>query len=81
MEEIPISEFKTNCSALLEQVRGTRKPIRIIRHGKPVADIVPPSVVIQDRSAWIESMKGSVKIFGDIVSPANEQSEWESLSD
>ena len=59
MEEIAISEFKAKCLALLEQVRATKKPIRITRFGKPVAEVVPPTTV-EDRKAWIGSMKGWV---------------------
>ena len=33
------------------------------------------------RAGWIGSMKDSVKIVGDIVSPANEENEWEALRD
>ena len=80
MKEVAISEFKAKCLAILEQVRKTRQPIRVIRHGKPVAEIVPPSIV-QDRAAWIGSLKGSFEIVGDIVSPANEEDEWEVLRD
>ena len=80
MEEISISEFKAKCLALLERIRKTRTPIRITRHGKPVAEVVPPSSV-QERSAWIGSMKDSVEILGDIISPANEESEWEVVRD
>jgi len=80
MEEIAISEFKAKCLAILERVRKTRKPIRITRHGKPVADVVPPAVVV-DRDAWIGSMKDSVKILGDIISPASDPDEWEALRD
>lgn len=80
MEEIPISEFKAKCLALLEQVRKTKKPIRITRHGKPIAEVIPPSPV-QDRSAWIGSLEGSMKFLGDIISPANEEDEWEALRD
>ena len=80
MEEIAISEFKAKCLALLERIRKTRTPIRITRHGKPVAEVVPPSSV-QERSAWIGSMKDSVEILGDIISPANEESEWEVVRD
>lgn len=79
MTEVSISEFKAKCLALLEQVRRTRQPIRITRHGKPVAEIVPPSA-IQDRASWIGSMKDS-KIIGDIISPANDEDEWEVLRD
>lgn len=80
MEEVAISVFKARCLALLERVRKTRQPIRVTRHGTPVAEIVPPSQV-QDRAAWIGSMTDSIEILGDIVSPANEESEWETLRD
>lgn len=80
VEEIAISEFKAKCLAILERVRKTRKPIRVTRHGKAVAEVVPPAVPV-DRDAWLASMKGSVKILGDIVSPASEPDEWEALRD
>jgi len=80
MIEVAISEFKAKCLALLEQVRRTRQPIRITRHGKTVAEVIPPTAVL-DRAAWIESMKDTFEITGDILSPANEESEWEALRD
>ena len=80
MEEVPISQFKAKCLALLEQVRKTRKPIRITRHGKPVAEVVPPSPSA-DRAKWIGSMEGKMEILGDIVSPAADEDEWEVLRD
>jgi prevent-host-death family protein len=76
MEKIAISEFKAKCLAVLDRVHKTRKPICVTRHGTPVAEVIPPSAV-QERSSWIASMKGSVKILGDIISPANEEGEWE----
>ncbi len=33
------------------------------------------------RAGWIGSMKDSMKIVGDIVSPANDENEWEALRD
>ena len=80
MVEVPISEFKAKCLALLEEVRRTRRPIRITRHGKPVAQVVPPEPVV-DRAKWIGSMKGKIKIIGDIISPAFDRDEWEMLRD
>jgi prevent-host-death family protein len=74
VEEIAISEFKVKCLAVLERVRKTRTPIRITRDGKPVAEVIPSSPV-QERSAWIRSMKNSVEILGDIISPANNEGE------
>jgi prevent-host-death family protein len=80
MQEVAISEFKAKCLALLEQVRATKKPIRITRFGKPVAEVVP-STAVMDREAWFNSMKDTFEILGDIVSPANDEDEWEVLRD
>ena len=80
MREIAISEFKAQCLAVLEQVRATKKPIRITRFGKPVAEVIPPTG-IEDRAAWIGSMKDTMKITGDILSPATDEDEWEVLRD
>jgi prevent-host-death family protein len=42
VEEIPISKFKATCLAVLETVRTTGTPVRVTRHGQPVAEIVAP---------------------------------------
>src|SRR5271168_3686270 len=43
MKEIGFSEFKVRYSAVIEQVRKTRQPIRVMRLGEPLAEIVPLS--------------------------------------
>lgn len=80
MEEISISEFKAKCLAILEQVRKTKKPIRVTKFGKPVAEVVPPSPA-RERGNWLGCMKGTAEIVGDIVSPATDPQEWEVLRD
>jgi prevent-host-death family protein len=79
MQEISVSEFKAKCLALLAQVQKTRKPLRITRHGKPVAEVIPPSS--STRGDWIGSMRGRIEILGDIISPATDEKEWEVLRD
>jgi prevent-host-death family protein len=79
MKEVAISEFKAKCLALLDQVQKTKKPIRITRRGRPVAEVVPPTPVRSND--WIGSMKGKSKILGDIISPASEETDWEVLRD
>ena len=79
MREVAISEFKAKCLALLEQVQKTKKPIRITRFGKPVAEVVPTSPL--PMPDWMGSMKDSIEIVGDVVSPANQESDWEALRD
>jgi prevent-host-death family protein len=79
MKEVPISEFKAKCLALLDQVQKTKKPIRVTRRGKPVAEVVPPSQT--SARDWMGSMKGRMEILGDIISPATDESDWEVLRD
>jgi prevent-host-death family protein len=79
MREIAISEFKAKCLALLDQVHKTKKPIRVTRFGKPIAEVSAPSVApVKD---WMGSMRDEIEIVGDIVSPASEESDWEALRD
>ena len=80
MREIPISKFKANCFTLLDQVRKTKKPIRITRRGKPIAEVVPPSPAKQ-KGNWLGSMKGTADIVGDIVSPVIDLNDIEALRD
>jgi prevent-host-death family protein len=80
MEEIAISEFKAKCLALLEQVRKTKKPIRVTRFGKPVAEVVPPSPAAEP-SDWLGSLADTMEITGDIVSPVIDEGDWEALRD
>lgn len=40
MQMLPLSEFRANASAMLDLVEQG-ETVRILRHGKPVADLVP----------------------------------------
>jgi len=78
MEEIAVSKFKATCLSVLERVRKTRKPVRVTRFGKAVAEVVPPSV--PDRpTGWLGSLAGTGRITGDIVSPATDNEDWDAL--
>lgn len=39
--EIPASEFKAKCLALLDEVTETKETLVVTKRGKPVAQIVP----------------------------------------
>jgi len=80
MQEIAISEFKTKCLSILAQVEKTKSPIRITRHGKPVAEVVPAAPEV-DRASLMGSMRNSIKILGDIVSPVIDLDDIEALRD
>jgi len=79
MQDVSISEFKAKCLGLIEQVHKTRQPLRITRHGRPVAEVVPAG---PDRKRkFLGDMKGTVKILGDIVSPVIDVDEFEAYRD
>jgi len=78
VEKVAISEFKAKCLALLEQVHRTKKPIRVTRFGKPIAEVVPPSPVAEPAD-WLGTMAHTMEIVGDIVSPVIEEGDWEAL--
>jgi antitoxin (DNA-binding transcriptional repressor) of toxin-antitoxin stability system len=63
-------------------VRKTRKPIRITRYGKPVAELVPLSALssaAKPRKSWLGAMEGTGEILGDIVSPDLAEDENQTL--
>ena len=76
MKEIAISEFKAKCLGILEEVRKTRKPIRVTRFGKPVADVLPPSPG-KTEGRRLGSMVGTGEILGDIVGPTGSLEDWD----
>ena len=78
MREIAISEFKAKCLAILDEVQKTKQPIRVTRRGRPIAEVSPPAPT--NNRDWIGSMK-EMKILGDIISPANDEDDWEVLRD
>lgn len=80
MKEIAISEFKAKCLGILEEVRKTRKPVRITRFGQPVADVMPPTAKARPKS-WLGAMEGSAEIVGDIVGPIGSFDDWEAWRD
>jgi len=80
MKEVAISEFKAKCLGILEEVRKTRRPIRVTRFGQPVAEVVPPSAPERPKS-WLGCMAGSAKIVGDIVGPTGSEQDWEAGRD
>ena len=78
IQEIAISEFKTKCLSLLEEVDKTKIPLRVTKRGKAIADVVPTAVDTEERD-WLGSMSRSVEIVGDIVSPVVEIQQIEAL--
>lgn len=79
MKQIPVSQLKANCSAVIEQVRRTKRSIQITRGGKVIAEIRP--IASEKSRSWLGRMKGTAKIIGDIVSPVIDLEDIEALKD
>ena len=72
--EISAGAFKARCLALMDEVRDQGGEYVITKRGAPVAKLVP---VRMERRPLRGSMKGTVKVLGDIISPLDEP--WEVL--
>ena len=72
--EISAGEFKARCLAIMDEVRDRGGEYVITKRGVPVAKLVP---VRAERRRLLGSMKGTVRVLGDIISPLDEP--WEAL--
>lgn len=71
---ISIKEFRSHLDEYLARVVSTHIPPTITKKGRPVAVLRPPA---PPRKSIFGSMRGTVKILGDIVSPLDV--EWNAL--
>ncbi len=71
---IAAGEFKAKCLKLLDEVAEKRQTLVITKRGRPVAQVAPIPAKHQD---IVGSMKGSVTILGDIISPLDV--EWDAM--
>ncbi len=75
MREIQAAEFKAKCLAILDEVAQQGESVMILKRGKPVAQLIPPSACVHEFPQ--QDLMGSVSIFGDVVSPTLPSAEWE----
>ena len=77
MKTILISEFKTHCVGLLNEVHDTGSAVLVTKRGRPLAKVVPvPTSRSGRRTAG--DCAGQVGIFGEIVA-TDSAGDWESL--
>jgi prevent-host-death family protein len=63
MKRIAAAKFKEQCLALLDRVDA--EGIIVTKHGKPIATVMP---IRAESASLIGSMKGKIKIKGDVLS-------------
>ena len=78
METINASYFKARCLKILDRVRDTGERIVILKRGRPVAELGPPSRG-ESRYPQLE-LKGTATVTGDIVGPVVPEHHWDSLA-
>jgi prevent-host-death family protein len=68
--------FKTNCLAIMDEVRAKHETIVITKHGKPVAKLVPAN---PEKDEIYDFLAGKGSVAGDVVSSAMSPEEWGDL--
>ncbi|MGH9513614.1 MAG: type II toxin-antitoxin system Phd/YefM family antitoxin [Terriglobales bacterium] len=76
MKTIAAGAFKTNCLAIMDEVKAKRETVVITKRGQPVAKLVPINTSVDEIFGFF-SHKGSIT--GDVVSPALSPEEWGNL--
>ncbi|MGH9515759.1 MAG: type II toxin-antitoxin system Phd/YefM family antitoxin [Terriglobales bacterium] len=76
MKTMPAGEFKTNCLAVMDEVKAKRETVVITKHGQPVAKLVP---INTDHDEVFGFFNGKGSINGDVVAPALSSKEWGDL--
>jgi antitoxin (DNA-binding transcriptional repressor) of toxin-antitoxin stability system len=72
MKTLSVSQFRTTCLAVLDQVYKQKKGVLITKPGKPIAKIIPMKGLRQE----FPPLKDTVTFLGDILSPVRAK-EWE----
>jgi prevent-host-death family protein len=76
VREVAASDMKNGWYDYLELVSTNHQEIVLTRYGKPIAKLVPYEGETETRRLF-GSMKGTVTVLGDIVSPLD--LDWEAL--
>ena len=77
MKTMAAGKFKATCLAVMDEVQAKREPVIITKNGKPVAKLVPVS--LEEPDPIFGFYKGKLEIIGDVLSPAFDTDEWDSL--
>lgn len=78
VQRINVSQFRTNCSAILESVRATGRTVLITKRREVIAEVIPPPRPPRRRD-WVGSMKGTCRITGDLIAPASRLEDWDAM--
>jgi len=77
-ETISVSEFKATCLKVIDQVKKTGLSIVVTKRGVPYALLSKPPE-LQKQDTWIGKYEDVIKITGDIIAPATDETEWNAM--
>lgn len=77
MANVPATEFKAKCLALMDRVAERRETFVITKRGKPVAKLVP---VDPPKKSILGALEGRFHAVGDIVASAHTDAEWDEIA-
>ncbi len=75
MRTMNATDFKAKCLAVLDEVSQTGEVVTILKHGRPVAQLVPPAPRAQGFPQ--DGLAGTVEFIGDVIAPALDPGDWE----
>ena len=75
MREMNASAFKAKCLAILDEVAETGETVRVLKRGRPVAELVPSSRQLAECPQ--RTLEGAARVKGDIVAPAVPAESWD----
>lgn len=78
MEQIQLSRFQEDWRTIIAAVQRSKQPVLIAEHGRVLVQIAPVTSAAQ---SWLGCLRDSGSITGDIISPAVNTEEWETLAD
>jgi prevent-host-death family protein len=76
MKSVAISQFKTHCLSLLDDVARTGQPLLVVKRGRPLARVLPSSSVGTDHPQ--STLRGTVTYLGDVIEPTVSVVAWAS---
>jgi prevent-host-death family protein len=77
MKSVAVSEFKSRCLSLLEDVARTGEPLLVTKRGRPLARITPSGNVAVARPQ--DTLRGSVSYEGDLLAPVVRAEAWNAV--
>lgn len=71
--KISITQFRTSCFKVLDQVHRTRTEVVLTKRGKPVAKIVP---IADEADPLLGALEGVGRTVGDLTEPVVAPGDW-----